>query len=137
MLKKLAAFEPQAYALLRIVAGFNFCLHGAQKALGLLTDKPPVGLSDDPQRWLGGWIELLGGLLVMLGLRTREAAFVCSGTMAVAYTQFHWKLQGGEQLFPVVNRGGYALLYAFVFLFIAAKGSGVWALKRDEGVLTK
>lgn len=129
-MKKLSGFEPQAYALLRIVSGFLFMGHGLQKALGLLTDSPPASL-DDPQRWLGGWIELIGGALVMLGVKTREAAFLSSGTMAVAYIQFHWKGALGPDFFPVVNRGGYAALFAFVFLYIATKGSGIWALKKD------
>jgi len=74
---------------------------------------------------------MLGGVLVMLGLKTREAAFLSSGTMAVAYIQFHWKFASGAAFFPVVNQGEAAALYCFVFLLIAAKGSGMWALKRD------
>lgn len=129
MLKTLSKFEPQAYALLRIVSGFMFSLHGVQKVFGQLTDRMPPEFGT--QAWLGGWIELVGGILVMLGLKTREAAFLSSGTMAVAYTQFHWKFAGGAEFFPVVNRGELAALYAFVFLLIATKGSGIWALKKD------
>lgn len=116
--------EP-AYALLRIVAGLLFAFHGVQKILGLLTERqPPVG----SQLWLGGWIELLGGIAIALGLFTRCAAFISSGTMAVAYVQFHWKLAFGASFFPGVNKGELALLYAFLFLFIACRGAGIWSI---------
>lgn len=129
MLKALSKYEAEAYALLRILSGFMFSLHGAQKALGILTDRPmPPFLS---QGWWGGWIELLGGLLIMLGVKTREAAFLSSGTMAVAYIQFHWKLALGRDFLPGINGGEMAALYCFVFLLIATKGSGIWALKKD------
>jgi len=75
--------------------------------------------------WIGGWIELIGGLLVMIGLLTVPAAFVVSGTMAVAYIQFHWKLQLGAALLPMVNQGEMAFVYCFLFLFIACKGPGL------------
>ena len=73
---------------------------------------------------IAGYIELIGGALVMLGLFTTIAAFVCSGTMAVAYFMAH----AGQGLWPIVNRGELAALYAFVFLYIAAHGSGRWSL---------
>jgi len=99
--------------------------HGAQKILGLLSDfQPPPG----SQLWFGGMIKLLGGLAVMTGLQTRLAAFLCSGMMAVAYFQFHWKLQMGPELFPAVNKGELAALYAFVFLLIACRGGVKWSL---------
>ncbi len=89
-MKFLEKYADYAYALLRIMAGFMFLFHGAQKILGVLSDfQPPVW----SQLWFGGIIELVGGLLVMVGLKSREAAFICSGTMAVAYFQFHWKFQ--------------------------------------------
>jgi putative oxidoreductase len=126
-MKWLAAYTDHAYALVRIVAGFMFSLHGVQKILGLLTEsQPPVG----SQLWFGGLIELLGGLAILLGLGTRAAAFVCSGTMAVAYFQFHWKFQFDAAFFPVVNRGELAALYCFVFLFIATRGGVKWCLDR-------
>lgn len=129
MLKFLSGFEPQAYALLRIMSGFMFSLHGVQKVFGQLTDRPTPDFGT--QAWLGGIIELVGGVLIMLGLKTRVAAFISSGTMAVAYIQFHWNFAFGEAFFPVINRGELAALYCFVFLLIAAKGSGIWAMKRD------
>jgi putative oxidoreductase len=123
----LAKYTDHTYALLRIVAGFMFLCHGAQKVLGVLTQSQPTVGS---QLWFGGIIELLGGLAVMLGLGTSVAAFLCSGTMAVAYFQFHWKLQGGANLFPVVNKGELAALYCFVFLYIACRGAGKWSLDK-------
>jgi putative oxidoreductase len=126
-MKQLGKFTDHAYALLRIVTGFLFLFHGAQKILGVLTpSQPPIW----SQLWIGGWIELLGGLAVMLGFRTRIAAFLCSGTMAVAYIQFHWKFQVGPNLFPALNKGELAVLYCFIFLFIACRGGVKWCLDK-------
>ena len=125
MLTQLDRIREQAYALLRIVAGFMFCLHGVQKIFGIMsTMHPEVG----SQIWVGGLIELLGGFLILVGAWTRPAAFLCSAEMAVAYVQFHWKLQWGEQFFPVVNKGELAVLYCFVFLYIACRGGGRWSV---------
>lgn len=118
----------RAYALLRIVAGLLFSFHGMQKILGVLSDKP--GPAFGTQLWFGGVIELTTGLLMVVGLGTRWAAFLASGTMAVAYLQFHWKLQLGPAFFPVVNKGELALLYAFLFLYIACRGAGIWSIDR-------
>lgn len=126
-MKQLAKYEDQAYALMRIVAGFMFSFHGAEKVLGLLgASQPAIG----SQIWIGGVIELVGGLAIMLGLRTRWAAFICSGEMAVAYFQVHWKFQMGSAFFPIVNKGELAVLYCFVFLLIACKGAGRWSLDK-------
>jgi len=106
-----------------------FSFHGAQKVLGVLTEfQPPIG----SQPWIGGVIELVGGLAIMPGLRTRWSAFICSGEMAVAYFQFHWKFQLGPAFFPSVNKGELAVLYCFVFLLIACKGAGIWSLDRGD-----
>jgi putative oxidoreductase len=117
-----------AYALLRIASGLMFSFHGWQKIFGVLAEhpQPPVG----SQIWVGGIVELVGGTLIALGLFTRCAAFLASGTMAVAYTQFHWKLQLGSQLLPEVNKGELALLYSVVFLLIACRGSGIASIDR-------
>jgi putative oxidoreductase len=102
-----------------------FSFHGMQKILGVLsTFQPAVGT----QMWFGGMIELTCGLLIALGLITRWGAFLASGTMAVAYTQFHWKLALGANFFPGVNKGELALLYSFLFLLIACKGGGRFSL---------
>jgi putative oxidoreductase len=128
-MKQLAKYESQTYALLRIMAGFMFSFHGAQKVLGVLTEMQPAVWS---QLWIGGVIELVGGLAIMLGLRTRWAAFICSGEMAMAYFQFHWKFQLGPAFFPGVNKGELAAIYCFVFLFIACKGAGIWSLDKAD-----
>lgn len=132
MFKPLEGREPQIYALLRIVTGFLFAFHGAQKVLGLyrVGFPPDFVLVPFSQVWFGGYIELLGGLAVMLGLGARAAAFLCSGTMAVAYVQFHWKGALGAQFFPGVNGGEPAALFSFLFLYIAARGAGPWSLSR-------
>ena len=128
-MKWLEKYADHAYALMRIITGFMFSFHGAQKILGLLSEfQPPVG----SQLWIGGIIELLGGLAVMLGFQTRIAAFLCSGEMAVAYFQFHWKFQMGLNFFPVVNKGELAVLYSFVFLFISCRGGVKWKLDKTN-----
>jgi len=126
-MKWLEKYSDEAYALMRIAAGFMFAFHGAQKVLGVLSQfQPPMG----SQLWFGGVIELVCGLAVMLGYQTRVAAFLASGEMAVAYFQFHWKLQLGAQFFPAVNKGELAALYCFVFLLIASRGGVKWGLDK-------
>ncbi len=116
-----------SYTLLRTGAGLMFCFHGLQKIFGVLaTSQPAVGT----QIWFGGIIELVGGLAIALGLFTSWAAFLCSGTMAVAYVQFHWKLQLDTKFLPSENNGELALLYSLVFFFIACRGSGAFSLDR-------
>lgn len=127
-MKALNKFADTAYALMRIAAGFMFTFHGMQKILGLWSEfRPAVG----SQMWVGGLIELFGGLAVMLGLYTRPFAFLASGTMAVAYFQFHWKLQTGSALLPGINKGELAALYSFVFLYVACRGTVKWGLTKS------
>ena len=109
------------YALLRGVAGLLFAFHGLQKLTGVLDGYQPPLWS---QVWWGGLIELACGVAVAVGVATRWAAFLASGTMAVAYLQFHWRFAGGARLLPAINQGEPALLYAFLFLYIACRGSG-------------
>jgi putative oxidoreductase len=119
-----------AYAALRIVSGLLFAVHGMQKVLGVLTEQqPPVG----SQLWIGGLIELVAGLMIAVGFMTVWAAFISSGTMAVAYIQFHWKGAFDENFFPVINRGELAVVYAFLFLFIACKGAGIASVDGRRG----
>ncbi len=114
----------EAYALLRVVAGLLFAFHGFQKLFGVLAEhRPPVG----SQVWFGGIIELATGLAMAAGAFTVWAAFLASGTMAVAYVQFHWKGAMGAQLLPAVNKGEPALLNAVLFLYIACRGAGRWS----------
>ena len=125
----LEKYADHAYALMRIMAGLMFSFHGAQKIFGVLFEfRPPVG----SLLWFAGIIELLGGLAVMLGLKARVAAFLCSGEMAVAYFQFHWNFQIGPQFFPAINKGELAALYCFVFLSIACRGAVKWSLDKKN-----
>ncbi len=124
----LSKYVDFSYTLLRLVSGSLFAVHGAQKMFEVLGgSRPPFG----SQIWVGGLIELVGGVLIAIGLKTRPAAFLSSGTMAVAYTQFHWKFAGGANFFPSVNQGELALVYSFVFLYIACRGSGSLAVRPD------
>ncbi len=121
-------FHPQAYALMRIVTGFLFLWHGTQKLLGF-----PVPMPMEAPAfviYVAGPIEMIGGLLVMLGLFTRWTAFLCSGLMAAAY----WMAHGTNALFPLANGGELAALYCFVFLFISAKGAGIWSVDDSRGI---
>ena len=124
-MKWLERFADPAYVLVRILSGAMFAFHGVQHLFGVLS---PARAAVGSQVWIGGIIELLGGLAVALGLRTRVAALLCSGTMAVAYCQFHWKFRWGTAFLPGVNRGELALLYCVVFLFIACRGGRDWSL---------
>ena len=124
----LRRYDSSAYALLRIVSGFAFAFHGVQKIFGIMTDHQPAF---GTQLWIGGLIELVGGGMIGLGVKTVWAAFLASGTMVVAYVQFHWKGQWGEAFFPAMNKGELALIYAFVFLFIATRGPGKWSIERS------
>jgi putative oxidoreductase len=115
------------YLLLRLVSGLMFFQHGGMKIFdwfgGIPADKGghPAVMS---QVWIGGWLEILGGILVMLGLFTRPAAFIVSGEMAVAYWMFHAR----GTTWPIENQGELAVLYCFVFLFMAAYGGGTYSL---------
>jgi putative oxidoreductase len=114
-------YETQIYAILRIVAGFLFLWHGSQK----LFDFPPAGHEMPAYiMFIAGPIEFFGGLLVMTGLWTRWAAFICSGEMAYAY----WSVHGIHALLPLVNFGELAVIYCFLFLFISARGSGIFSI---------
>jgi putative oxidoreductase len=116
--------EP-VYTALRIVTGLLFAFHGLQILFGFLSKfQPPIG----SQVWFGGIIELATGIAVATGFYTTCAAFLASGTMADAYIQFHWKLDLGERFFPGVNEGELALVYSFLFLYIACRGGGPWSL---------
>lgn len=127
-MKQLEKYSGEIYAILRIVTGLMFAFHGAQKILGILSDHPAPVFGT--QMWIGGMIELIAGLLVALGFQTRWAAFLSSGQMAVAYSQFHWKFQMGPAFFPAINKGELAVLYCFVFLYIACRGGVQWSLDK-------
>lgn len=115
-------FNSQAYALMRIMAGFLFLWHGFQKLFGY----PPGMPAGVPPfiTYVAGPIELIGGILIMVGLFTHWAAFITSGQMAVAY----WIAHGTKAFLPLQNSGELAALYCFVFLFIATQGGGIWSV---------
>jgi putative oxidoreductase len=119
----LSKYQPQLLALLRIVAGLLFLEHGTVKLLHFPTSMPPgdMGMVGT----VAGVIEMVGGALVTVGLFTRIAAFIMSGEMAVAYWMVHFS-KGG--FYPVINGGGEAILFCFVFLYIAAAGAGPWSV---------
>ena len=126
----LGRYATYIYAILRIVTGFLFFWHGSQKLLGYPPARLPEGATAPPplDAWgaIGGGIELIGGLLIMIGLFTSFAAFLSSGMMAIAY--WFWHFNAAAWL-PLQNRGELAVLYCFVFLYIAARGSGVWSVE--------
>jgi len=117
--------SPQAFVLLRLVSGAMFLIHGTQKILGW----PPMeggGGGPLPRLMMvAGLIELVGGLMIAIGLFAGFAALIASGEMAVAYFTVH-AAHGGP--IPLVNKGELAVLYCFVFLYIAAHGAGIWSI---------
>ncbi len=129
-MKFLQRYSPAIYAILRIVAGVLFACHGAQKLFGAFGAQPATG---NPLMLVGGIVEFGGGVLVAIGLWAGLAAFICSGQMAVAYFKAH--AAGG--FWPIVNHGELAVLYCFLFLYIAAHGAGIWSvdslMKRRRG----
>ena len=114
-------------SILRVITGLLFLEHGTGKLLGFphglpFIDKMPTGLL-----YFTGTIELVGGVLIVLGLFTRPVAFVLSGFMAVGYFMAHFPMS----FFPAINFGEPALLYCFVFLYLAAAGPGPWAIDKE------
>jgi putative oxidoreductase len=117
--------ERVSYFLLRVVAGLLFFQAGCLIVLGWFGGMPDgAKFSLMSQTGIGGLLELVGGLAIMLGLFTRPVAFILSGEMAVAYWQFH----APSGLWPIVNHGEPAVLFCLLFLYMAAKGGGDWSL---------
>ena len=119
---RLAKYAPRVLGATRVLAGILFGCHGAQKLLGAFGGPPP----DAPPAvvWTAGLIELVGGVLLTLGLFTREAAFVSSGLMAAAYFMAH----APHGFWPILNGGELAIAYCWLFLHVAAQGPGAWAM---------
>ncbi len=119
-----ARWAPYLLSIMRMVLAFLFLWHGSQKLFGYPpSDHPPV------ENWFtligfAGILEFFGGVLLLIGLLTRPVAFLLSGQMAVAY----WMAHGPNGILPIQNGGEMAVLYCFVFLFIAAAGGGPWSL---------
>lgn len=123
----LGQYSSYIYAILRILVGLMFAMHGSQKLFGIPGNKPPVSLAS--LMGLGGAIELICGLTIALGLLASYAAFLASGEMAAAYFMLHFP----HGFLPIVNQGELAVLYCFIFLYIAARGSGVWSIDALTG----
>ena len=121
-------YADKALGLLRIVAALLFLLHGTSKLFGFppfpMGELPPVG----SLLWIGAILELVGGLLLLVGLLSRIVAFILSGEMAVAYWMFH----APQSTFPSVNNGEPAILFCFIFLYIAAAGPGAWSIDNSR-----
>lgn len=117
----------RAQAVLRIVTGYLFLLHGSAKLFAL----PHVAMFDGLQLFslmgVAGVLELVGGFLILIGLWTRPVAFVLSGMMAVAYFMAHASSLATVHL-PLLNGGEPAVLFSFIFLFLAAAGAGCWSV---------
>jgi putative oxidoreductase len=114
-------FTDPVYCLMRLIVGLNFASHGGQLLFAMFGGMPGA---DKPLLQLCGWICLVGGFLIAFGLLTRLAAFISSGTMAVAYFMVH----APHSFFPIANQGERAVFYSWVFLFIFFYGPGRWSI---------
>jgi putative oxidoreductase len=121
------SLAPALLSVLRIMAGLLFLEHGTGKLLGFPHGLPFIDKMPGALLYFTGTMELIGGVLIVLGLFTRPVAFILSGFMAVAYFMAHFPMG----FFPVINMGELAALYCFVFLYIAAAGPGPWAIDRE------
>lgn len=123
-MKFLSGLEPYAYTALRVVAGFLFSCHGAQKLFGAFGGPSMIHV---PLMLAAGIIEFSAGILMILGLFTRVAAFIASGEMAVAYFKQH----APHAFWPIVNKGELAVTFCFLFLFIACHGAGKFGVDKS------
>lgn len=122
-MRMLEAYTAQLLSILRIMTGLLFLQHGTTKYLGFPISEYN-GVSLMTMGGVAGIFELVGGILIVLGLFTRQVAFVLSGVMAVAYFLAH----APSSFFPLLNGGELAILYSFVFLYLSARGGGPWSL---------
>lgn len=123
----LTPWAPRVLSIVRIVAGLIFLAHGTQKVLGFpASDMNPPVFSIF---WIAGVIELVAGTLITIGLFTRPAAFIASGTMAFAYFMAH----APQNFFPALNGGDAAILYCFFFLYLVFAGPGSWSVDAKRG----
>lgn len=121
-----AALPSYAHGLLRIVSGYLFLWHGSAKLLKQPTMEMLANVPLMSPGGIAGIVELVAGVLILVGLFTRAAAFVASGTMAVAYFIAH--APQGNFLWPILNGGELAIMFCFAFLFLAAAGGGAWSV---------
>lgn len=124
MIDRLSAYAPQALSVVRIMAALLFLAHGTQKLMGFPAAEfaPPMFSIF----WFAGVIEIVTGILIGIGLFTRPAAFIASGTMAFAY----WMAHAPANFFPANNGGDAAILFCFFFLYLVFAGPGAWSLER-------
>jgi putative oxidoreductase len=122
--RHLEKYQPQLRALLRIITALLFVEHGLAKLIHFPVAQPGV---PDPLPTIlvaAAWIEMVGGALVAVGLYTRLVAFICAGEIAIGYFMFHFP----KSFWPIVNMGEAAILFCFVFLYLAAAGPGAWSV---------
>jgi putative oxidoreductase len=120
-------YAPYAYALLRIISGLLFACHGTAKLFAFPPGAGMGGGALPAYLVFGAWLELVGGLMIALGIFSSYAAFLCSGEMAVAYFMGHMA-KGG--VWPIVNKGELAVLFCFIFLYIWLAGPGIWSVTK-------
>ena len=118
----LSKYSQYLYAILRIIAGLMFAMHGSQKLMGWPGAKAAVPVAS--LMGIAGLVECIGGLMIAFGILTSYAAFIASGEMAAAYFKAH----APQGALPLLNRGELAVLYCFLFLYIASQGAGGWSL---------
>ena len=133
-MNSLDRFAGPVYSILRLLAGLMFACWGAKLVLGMFGGTPPPV---EPILIVAGWIELIGGFLIAIGLLTRLAAFICSGIMAVAYFMVH----APNGFFPILNKGELAVFYCWLFFFVVFYGPGSWSIdaligKRKSAAVT-
>jgi putative oxidoreductase len=122
----MSAWSPQVLSVLRMMSGLLFLEHGASKIFGFPPSSMPGHFQLFSLMGFSGVLEFVGGILLAIGLFTRISAFILSGEMAVAYFMVH----AHQDFFPMVNKGELAVLYCFVFLYLAAAGGGPWSVDR-------
>jgi putative oxidoreductase len=123
-MNSLTRYAVPFYSIMRFVVGLMFFCHGAQKLFGWFTPPGQPGGPLPPLMVVGGWIEIVGGLLIAVGLFTRIAAFIASGEMAVAFFMMHAK----GSILPIINKGELAVVYCFLFFYIFLYGPGAWSV---------
>ena len=123
-MNSLTRYAVPFYSIMRFVVGLMFFCHGAQKIFGWFTPPGQPGGALPPLMVVGGWIEIVAGLLIAFGLFTRVAAFISSGEMAGAFFMMHAK----GSILPIINKGELAVVYCFLFFYIFLYGPGAWSL---------
>ena len=123
------SYQEQTYAVMRIISGYVLIWHGTMKLFGFPGEDPPAS---GYMFWLAGPIEFLGGLLLIIGLFTRPVAFICSGFVAAAYWMAHAP-RPGSALLPITNGGDLAVFMCFTYLYISARGAGIWSVDAARG----